>query len=101
LQEVNIESDSVFPIGYMLRLRYTFPIKLQDIVWRNNGAENEQVEQTMVILNNGKSSAGQITRQVRGRGWQITARWPYVTLCFSSLDTNGGKNLNHHTKPWI
>jgi hypothetical protein len=38
----------------MLQLRYTFPIKLQDIVWLNNGAEKEQVEETMVILKNGK-----------------------------------------------
>jgi hypothetical protein len=68
LQEVNIKSDSVFPIKYMLQLRYTFPIKLQDILWLNNGAEKEQVEETMVILNNGKSSAGQITRQVEERG---------------------------------
>jgi hypothetical protein len=59
------------------------------------------VEETMVILNNGKSSAGQITRQVEERGWQITTRWPRVTLCFSSQDTKRGKNLNHNTKPWI
>jgi hypothetical protein len=64
LREVNIEGDLVFPIKYTLQLRYTFPIKLQVILWLNNGAEKEQAEETMVIL----SSAGQITRQVEERG---------------------------------
>lgn len=67
-QEVTIKCDSVFPIKYMLELRYTFPIKLQDTLWLHNGAEKEQVEETMVILKNGKHSPRQITRQVEERG---------------------------------